>query len=479
MVELPWAGLVRVSHVGGRKGDRFHADREQVDDLEREASRIGARLVVLDPELDVSGGLPLEQRPALLAAVEGVERGEYAGIMVAYLSRLGRNVREQLRAWDRVEAAGGRIVVVREGIDTSTAAGRLQRNLLLSIAEHEREQHAERFELRRQLATAAGIWQRRQTPTGYQRDAKTRRLVPDERADVVREAFRAKGAGASVVSIAERLGMTPAGARALLDNRVYLGELRVGRHVNPDAHEPLVTLEEWQAAQGRAARRPRKHAEPALLAGLIRCQACGHVMTRSSNNGRPNYRCPAKHSAQTCPSPATVMCAAADEYVTRIALRELEALPPASPASDDMPLDEARRAVIAAERELAAYLEAVSAVDVGAEAFAAGARVRQERVAEARGAEARLLAARTTAADVAAVEMWDEMSVAHRNRVLRGLVEVVVARRAVRRGQPLDERLQVLAGGCGLAPIDRGGGRALPVAEIPWLAADDPAVLGP
>lgn len=120
---LPWAGLVRVSNLGGRGGDSFHADSDQVADLEREAERIGARLVVLPPELDVSGGLPIEQRPSLLAAIEGVERGEYAGIMVSYLSRFGRSIREQLRAWDRVEAAGGRVIVVREQIDSSTAAG--------------------------------------------------------------------------------------------------------------------------------------------------------------------------------------------------------------------------------------------------------------------------------------------------------------------------------------------------------------------
>src|SRR4051812_29070402 len=162
-----WAGIVRVSFVGDRKGDRFHADQEQIEDIERAVAAMpGARVELLPPELDVSGGLPLERRPSLLAAVEGVERGEYAGIVVSYLSRLGRNVREQLRAWDRVEAAGGRIIVVREGIDTSTPTGRLQRLMLLGIAEHERELHVERFAERTRRATEAGIWQRRQLPLG-------------------------------------------------------------------------------------------------------------------------------------------------------------------------------------------------------------------------------------------------------------------------------------------------------------------------
>jgi site-specific DNA recombinase len=136
------------------------------------------------PELDVSGGVPLKQRPSLREAVEGVEQGRYSGIIVSYLSRLGRSVREQLAVWDRVEQAGGRIVVVRERIDTSTPSGRYVRTILLANAERELEEYAERFENLRAWATTAGIWQRRQTPRGYSRDPDTRRLVPDERADV-------------------------------------------------------------------------------------------------------------------------------------------------------------------------------------------------------------------------------------------------------------------------------------------------------
>jgi DNA invertase Pin-like site-specific DNA recombinase len=113
-----WAGIVRVSFMGSRRAGAadFHADRDQVALIER-AVPSGDRLELLPAELNVSGGLPLEQRPSLLAAVEGVERGLYAGIIVGYLSRLGRSVREQLRTYDRVHAAGGRIIVAQEGID--------------------------------------------------------------------------------------------------------------------------------------------------------------------------------------------------------------------------------------------------------------------------------------------------------------------------------------------------------------------------
>src|SRR5215212_2679620 len=122
MASKPWAAVIRVSHMGERRAGaaNVHTDREQVEEVTAEAKRLGVPLKVLDPELNVSGGLPLAKRPSLRAAVEGVEKGRYGGIVVAYLSRLGRNTREQLAVWDRVEAAGGRIICIRENVDTST-----------------------------------------------------------------------------------------------------------------------------------------------------------------------------------------------------------------------------------------------------------------------------------------------------------------------------------------------------------------------
>lgn len=133
----------------------------------------------LPPELDVSGGLPLANRPALREAVEGVEQGRYTGLAVAYLSRMGRDMRVLLEAWERIENAGGQVLAVREGIDSSTATGRLQRNLLAAIDAAQREQAAEGFERRNRVAVEQGIWKQRIVPIGYSRHPETRGLVPN------------------------------------------------------------------------------------------------------------------------------------------------------------------------------------------------------------------------------------------------------------------------------------------------------------
>jgi DNA invertase Pin-like site-specific DNA recombinase len=467
--------------MGERKAGapNVHADREQVEDVTAEAERMGVPLRLLPPELDVSGGVPLEDRPSLRKAVEGVEQGRYSGIIVSYLSRLGRSVREQLAVWDRVEQAGGRIVVVRERIDTSTPSGRYVRTILLANAERELEEYAERFENLRKWATAAGIWQRRQTPRGYMRDPDTRRLVPDERADEVANAFARRGSGEPILAIAHDLEMTPAGVRMLLRNRVYLGELHVGRHVKLSAHPALVDEDTWLAAQRTRASRPPRSAEPvALLAGLVRCASCGHLMTRSRSGGQRMYGCPHHHSAGDCPGPASITLSILDEHVSSIARAELQRLNTRA-AGDGRPLRSARQAVRDAELELAAYLEGVAAAGLSAGQYAEGARQRGQAVEEARERLARLLERERTKIDGDPLKAWDEMSQAQRNRLLRSLIEAVIVV-PVGRGRrvPAGERARVVAHGSGLVEQYRGGGVPLPIRALALPDRDDPVVLG-
>jgi site-specific DNA recombinase len=478
-----WAALVRVSHMGDRRAnsDAFHADREQLDPIETWAKAKPAPLEVMPPELGVSGGLPLEQRPSLLRAVEGVESGAYAGIVVAYLSRLGRNVAEQLRVWDRVEAAGGQVVAIREGIDTSTASGRLHRNLLVSIDAHVRESAGERFEERRRLATEAGIWQRRQTPRGYRKDKRTRKLVPDRRADSVRAAARDLLAGATISELARRLQMTTSGVRQMLRNRVYLGELKVGKHVNPKAHPPLLDLETFEAVQDKlahGARPPRNGNGPALCAGVARCESCGHLMTRGNSRGEPVYACPARHSGKHCPRPTAVMTARLDAYVEPIALAELSRLQVTATEGDRVEV--ARRKVADAESDLAGFLDAIEGTDIDAEAVRQSAAKRQGVLDEAREALRVELArqpAVPTVGDGAAV--WEDLSAHDRNQLLRALLAAVVVRPAGRgRKVPMADRARVLALGADLGLPQRDGHNATGIVPMPFEDLDGEAVLG-
>jgi DNA invertase Pin-like site-specific DNA recombinase len=473
--------------VGTRGGDSLHADEEQVQEIERYAAPHGARVEFMPPEMSVSGGKPIDERPSLRAAIEGVERGEYTGIAVAYLSRLSRS-RSGLEIWDRVERAGGRVHCAHENLDTSTPNGRFIRDIHLANAVREREEHADRHAKRRRETVAAGIWRQHQTPRGYcfqgpadeddRFRGKARRLAPGEDANDVARAFRDRRTGASISALAERLGMTPGGMRRLLRNRVYLGELRDGEFVNPAAHPAIVDRETFDAVQDGPSRPGRSIQGPALLAGLVRCSGCGHVMSRQSA-ARVVYGCAVRHSGEHCPSPASVTATLLEAHVEQIAIAELERLRVS--AGHGHRLERAMQRVTDAEAELRDYLKMVNLAGIDVRVAAEAARERQRVVDAARDAlhgeqsRAAVLPFDATGADV-----WPRLDAIERNALLRGLLAGVIVARAGGRGARavLADRVRVLAFGTSVRVPVRRRGAAMGIVPIPLEDLDCPDVLG-
>jgi DNA invertase Pin-like site-specific DNA recombinase len=68
-------GVVRVSRVGDREGERFVSPSEQAERIRTACERDGLTLIDTIEGLDVSGGAALEKRHGLRRAVEMVEAG--------------------------------------------------------------------------------------------------------------------------------------------------------------------------------------------------------------------------------------------------------------------------------------------------------------------------------------------------------------------------------------------------------------------
>src|SRR5687767_6207399 len=114
---------IRVSRVAGREGETFISPDVQRETIARHIKGGGHEFVGEQIDLDQSGGKI--DRPGFERALAAVEAGEADGIAVAKLDRFARSVAGAAKALDRLEAAGGSLVAVDLGIDTSTAAGRL------------------------------------------------------------------------------------------------------------------------------------------------------------------------------------------------------------------------------------------------------------------------------------------------------------------------------------------------------------------
>jgi hypothetical protein len=174
-----------------------------------------------------------------------------------------------------------------------------------------------------------------------------------------------------------------------------------------------------------------------------------------------------------------VTLALIDSHVDAIAIRELKRLSVEARSGGDANC--ARVQLDRAENELATYLEAVEAADVGAEAFAAGARKRREAVDRAQG-ELQAELARRPAMPISGTgaEVWETLDAQERNTVLRGLLAAVVVRRAGGRGArvPLADRVRVFTFGADIDLPSRGGGEAAGIIPIDLPDLDDPRVLG-
>lgn len=96
------------------------------------------------------------KRPAMHQLEEDIRSAKIGTVVVWRLDRLGRTASETLRFLDDLDAGGVGFVSVRDGIDSTSAAGRLLRTILAGFAEYEHEVISERIHAGIARAKAAG-----------------------------------------------------------------------------------------------------------------------------------------------------------------------------------------------------------------------------------------------------------------------------------------------------------------------------------
>lgn len=127
---------------------------EQANDgisLEAQTSKMEAYASLYDLEVvevivDAGESAKTLKRLGLQRALQLLRKGAAEGLVITKLDRLTRNVGDWQRLIDNYfgEKPGKQLFSVSDSIDTRTAAGRLVLNVLLSVAQWEREATAER-----------------------------------------------------------------------------------------------------------------------------------------------------------------------------------------------------------------------------------------------------------------------------------------------------------------------------------------------
>jgi DNA invertase Pin-like site-specific DNA recombinase len=486
-------GYIRVSRVGGRDGDSFISPDVQREQIERWANSKGATILTWHTDLDQSGAK--SDRPGLTAALERVEHGETGGIVVAKLDRFSRSLTGALSAIKRLDDAGGQVVALDVGLDPTTPMGKAMRGFALVLAELQLDQTREQWSIAQQRAVKRGVHVASRTPTGYVRRKDGTMEPHPGYAPAIAEAFRMRAGGASwpvtaayldeqgVVGPYGNRHWTPRAVQHIIRNRVYIGEARSGRHVNREAHKPIIDRATWEAAQVARGTTSRSDT-PALLSGLLRCAGCRYVMKPDKQTLRSGervriYRCRGDHAAGRCEDRAAVIGSLIEPHVERVFF-ELVGELTAAASANGRGVEQAGAALRDAEAELAAYRDNERISDVlGEDRYVEGLGV---KVAAVEGAQRTYAEAASRSglegipqhAELRAV--WPQLAIEERQHLLASVLDAVFIRSTGRRNVPVAERVLVFPTGEAPDDLPRRGHR-VPLAPLPW-PDDVPSELG-
>ncbi len=162
--------------------------------------------VLVDTYEDIAASGKDLQRRGLRAALEALEGGAAAGLVVFKLDRLTRSTADLGRLLERFEERSIALQAVAESLDTSTAAGRMVVRMLGVVAEWERETIGERTSAALQAKAANGEYTGGGIPYGYVLADDGSTLNEDPQEQQVIESIRAyRAAGMTLSAIADRL----------------------------------------------------------------------------------------------------------------------------------------------------------------------------------------------------------------------------------------------------------------------------------
>ncbi len=236
-------GYVRVStDIQAQEGVSLEAQQVRI-----KAHCVSQEITLVEMISDEGYSAKTLERPGLQRALAMLKAGKADAIVVVKLDRLTRSVKDLGTLCDSYfrEGMPFSLLSVSDSIDTRSAGGKLLLNVLMSVAQWEREAISERTqeamdELKRQGVTLGGA------PFGWkyseERDANGRKTLAEDPAEqkAIRRICELHRAGLSVMAIYRRLVADKIPARPAKWERptIYRILMRQGLVAPPKEREP-------------------------------------------------------------------------------------------------------------------------------------------------------------------------------------------------------------------------------------------------
>jgi site-specific DNA recombinase len=199
-------------------------------------------------------------RPALKKLLADIEAGRIDVVVVYKIDRLTRSLADFAKLVETFDARSISFVAVTQQFNTTTSMGRLTLNVLLSVAQFERELSSERVRDKIAASRRKGKWTGGSVPLGY--DAKDKKLVVNQtEAETVRAIFRrylelrsfsrlvadldqrgivTKQRNTKVAKYNGGISFTYGPLAHFLKNRIYLGDVHHGGKWFQGEHDAIV-----------------------------------------------------------------------------------------------------------------------------------------------------------------------------------------------------------------------------------------------
>lgn len=327
------AGYVRVSHDEQKKYG--YSVQAQIERILRYAEETGSQLV----EIYVDEGFTATKmkRPDLLRMLDNLDTFDI--LIFTRLDRFSRNVLQANKMVEIMDEYNVAIKSIEEDdIDTSTADGRFNFNLRVSLAQREAEKTSERIKSIFEFKIKNGQPVSGNQPYGYKIETKDNKktIVKDpELVPIINDIFNyfakhhTMRGTMTYINGKYDISKNYNCIRRIITSTEYYG-LYEGNHTY---YPPYITKEEYDKNQERvkANIKERKSSKIYLFTSLMKCPFCGFKMVgkytkRNNKNGTTreywNYICSNHQRNKLCPSGKVIN----EKYILEYLLKNVEKL---------------------------------------------------------------------------------------------------------------------------------------------------------
>jgi DNA invertase Pin-like site-specific DNA recombinase len=264
-------------------------------------------------------------RPELKKMLDKVRSFHYDAIVITDQDRLSRTTSGFSQIKEVLSDYGVQVVTSSKIYDYTTQEDDLMSDMQSIVAKQEYLNIKKRLVRGKRQSAKEGNWVGGKTPIGYSYNHKSKKLQPDENAPIIKRIFNLYLSGKTSTDIARDFELegilTPTGSTwnksrisVVLSNPVYKGTVIYGKTkvsktskkpsgsprqlktdegeqiVIENAHEPIVSVEDWENVQaireGRLTKPPSARIGKVIFTGLIKCSLCGRTHSFQRRKGK-------------------------------------------------------------------------------------------------------------------------------------------------------------------------------------------------